>query len=671
MPRIRAPSDNGVCEFGVFGVGAGLSPWFLFRLDSILVRKTSQYCVDPIQTHERACGRQAPLLNLRQRAAKTLWVSFLLALLAAGLIRAQEQPAILQPLQPPAQEPQAAVDNPLTGALATLHGVVRNAATGEPLPRALVRIEGEAESGTLTDGEGRFELTGVPMGPQIVQLRKPGFQDRPYATEDVGFQGEGPAHNVLVAAEMPDLDFALSPTSAIRGHVDLSTGDPAQGITLTLLKQVVRNGRAVWTQNGTTKTNGEGAYRFANLPAGIYALYTLPTLESELAVSVVAPGAKVTHEGYPSVFYPEAREFSGASRIRLAAGQQAEANLLLTLEPFYTVTAKAILPNGRPLGSDSSSQEMPNSQSQSVVVQGGLVLDAAGRPLAYSGQFNAATHSLQASLPDGTYTLLADVLSGDQTTSVQGDMAGRSISNQRHLLGFAELSVDGRAVENLRIPLSPVQASSIHLRTVRTGAQTGASPSQGSQYPTTVTATNAASLPIGGDSIAVIAEPDRLELPPSPGPHWISTEVNDRSLCVDSFTAGGINLAREPLNVALGASPPPMELTLRDDCAKLTLSLPPALSEFLPGDEPFYTVYIVPDFDTTADIPPMNMHASSGPTLTVDGLTPGNYHVYVFDRPVRLEYRNPEAIAALPKPGQPVTLSAGTTANLMLEVPER
>jgi hypothetical protein len=167
------------------------------------------------------------------------------------------------------------------------------------------------------------------------------------------------------------------------------------------------------------------------------------------------------------------------------------------------------------------------------------------------------------------------------------------------------------------------------------------------------------------------AGPDLLELEGvSSGHYWLSTEVNDRSLCVDSFTAGGINLAREPLNVGLGASPPPMELTLRDDCAKLALSLPPMLAAFLPGDEPFYTVYVVPDFDTTADIPPMNIHPSSGATVTVDGLTPGSYHIYTFDHPVRLEYRNPAVLAALPTPGQAVTLSAGTTGNLMLEVPQ-
>ena len=189
----------------------------------------------------------------------------------------------------------------------------------------------------------------------------------------------------------------------------------------------------------------------------------------------------------------------------------------------------------------------------------------------------------------------------------------------------------------------------------------------------TVTATMAGNAPMGNasaDSTAEIAGADILEMDSlEPGPHWISVQLNDRSLCLDSFSAGGINLAREPLNVVLGASLPPMELTLRDDCAKLALTLPPMLAAFLPGDEPFYTVYVVPDFDTTADIPPMTVHPSSGATLTVDGLTPGSYHIYTFDRPVRLEYRNPAVLAALPTPGQQVTLSPASTTNLMLDIP--
>jgi hypothetical protein len=471
---------------------------------------------------------------------------------------------------------------------------------------------------------------------------------------------------VLVAAEMPALDFALTPTSAIHGRIELSTGDPGQRFTLVLLKQVVRNGRAVWVQNGTAKTNGDGAYRFAGLPAGVYALYSQPVMESEPTVSVMASGAKIVREGFASVFYPDAREFSGATRIRLAAGQQAEANLLLTPEPFYSVTASAILPNGKPYTGNSTAD---GAQLSAI-----RVLDARDRETAYTRQFDEAKHTFQTNLPDGVYTFLVQAEFGKMNSLGQFDPGG---SNGQHTLmtGFAEFSVEHHHASDLKIPLAAAPRWPVHLHVVRTNAHANSNPSQELQNLVTVTATDAVEAPMDGTSAevrAVYAGSDLLELNGvRVGPNWISTEVYDRSLCVDSFTAGAVNLAREPLNVALGASPPSMELTLRDDCAKLTLQLPSALTEFLPGDEPFYTVYVIPDFDTTTDIPPMNMHASSGPTLTVEGMTPGSYHVYVFDRPVRLEYRNPAVIAALPKPGQAVTLSAGATSTLVLEVPER
>jgi hypothetical protein len=571
-------------------------------------------------------------------------------LLAVVLVNAQEP-------TPPSQP--AATSAP-TGALTTIHGVVRNAVTGEPLPRALVRIEGESGVSALTDGEGRFELDGVATGPQIIRVRKPGFSDRPYATEDVGYQNGGPAHSVLVAEGMPELNFVLTPTSAIHGHIELSTGDPAEGIGITLLKQVVRNGRAVWAQNGETKTNGSGAYRFAGLPAGVYALFTQPALESEPAAATVEAGAKVVRNGYASVFYPEAREFSGAARIRLAAGEQAEANLLLTLEPFYTVTAKAILPNGKPFeGVEYERGIIPSEPALAVEV-----LDESGHQLAYSTKFDAQSHTIQADLPNGSYTLLAV----SRFISVQLASSRQS----EFLWGNVEFSIDGHDVTNLRTPLSTMSGWSIHLRAVRTS---GSSASPELQKQVTVTATHAEaplSENFDADIFAGDAGSDLLELSRfTLGSQWLSTEVNDRSLCVESFSAGGINLAREPLNVALGASPPPMELTLTDNCAKLELALPPILAAFLPGDEPFYTVYVVPDFDTTIDIPPMNMHPSSGATLTVDGLTPGSYHIYVFDHSLRLEYRNPAVLAALPTPGQQVTLTAGSTSGLVLEVPGR
>jgi hypothetical protein len=231
---------------------------------------------------------------------------FALLFSIAGLLAAQEQALPVQQADQPTPAPAAT--------RVTVQGVVRNAVTGEPLPRALVQIEGDADTGTLTDGEGHFEIPNVPAGPQTIRIVKPGYRDRPYATEETGLQAEGPAHSVLLAAQMPDLVFSLSPNCAIHGHIELSTGDPADGINLVLVKQVVRSGRGLWAQEAFTRTNGDGTYRFGGLPDGIYAVYTQPALESEPAVSLVAAAsaAKVARSGYASVFYPDARELSGA-----------------------------------------------------------------------------------------------------------------------------------------------------------------------------------------------------------------------------------------------------------------------------------------------------------------------------------------------------------------------
>jgi len=73
---------------------------------------------------------------------------------------------------------------------------------------------------------------------------------------------------VLVTAQMPNLEFTMTPDCAVHGHVEVSTGDPAQGIGIALLKRVVRYGREVWLQSANAKTNADGAYRFGNLAEG-------------------------------------------------------------------------------------------------------------------------------------------------------------------------------------------------------------------------------------------------------------------------------------------------------------------------------------------------------------------------------------------------------------------
>jgi hypothetical protein len=559
----------------------------------------------------------------------------------------------------PAQEyipPQPASSNVPTGPLATIHGLVLNAATGAPLARALVQVEGDANTGALTDGEGRFEIPGLPLGPQTVQVVKPGFLDQAFfPSGDTGW-GIGPNmnHNILVAAQMPDLIFTMEPTNAIHGHILLSTGDAAQGIIIKLAKRTVQDGRAEWQEISSDMTNSDGAYRFARLGNSDYAIYTEPAMDSVLATLLATNGKEgsMARNGFPSQFYSDARDLAGAVKIHLAGGQEAEANLSLTLQPFQTVTAQAILPSGRRFSvQDPGLEGMALSSAQ--------VLDAQGHSLPYNAAYDPATRALHALLPDGSYSLSATVTFPDPYAAP--------------LTGQVEFTVAGRDVTNLRIPLLAQHTNPLQVTVSRSGAQPTSASSNSEQQDTIYVALSQAGESLTNGMVSVYADgagPGELKTTFIPsGSYWAHTSITQHGLCLASFTAGGTNLAREPLVIGPAGVTAPLILALRNECASLTLSLPTAGAAQAAGEERWYTVYVAPDFESTENSVPQTLRPSSGGTITLEGLTPGSYHVYTFAAPLIVEYHNPAALAALPTPGQAVTLSAGTTTTLVLEVP--
>ena len=597
----------------------------------------------------------------------------LLALACCLHLFAQEEPG----QNPPLPESSASAVEPLPAnpppnmPRATVHGVVKNAGTGEPLPRALVRIEGDAVTGALTDGEGRFEISGVPVGPQAFQVIKPGFIDTVSS-------GMGPPtvvngssnseHNVYVAPGMAELTFSLAPTNAITGQVALSSGDPAQGIAVMLLRRSIQDGRAIWQPVTNARTNSDGAYRFAGLTDGTYAIFTEPAMDSEIPAFFVEPGGEqaTMRAGYRSIFYPDASDLAGAGRINVAAGEQAQASLLLTEEPFYLVRAALVLPRG--------------GNAAAPLNVNVTVLDAQGHQLSYGGQYDQATHAVQAFLPDGAYALRVTAvanpvspifLGGPRPTGIAGPRPNDNRAEDS-LIGQVEFSVAGHAVTHLQIPLTVQRSNAIQVAVIRSGVPRQPENAGTQQAPIVVMLSQAGGS-INDGMVTSFAEgyaTGSMEANASTGPgaYWVHTSIPQKALCEASFTAGGASLAREPLVLSLSGASAPLMLTLRDDCASLKISLPESADVQDAGDEPYYTIYVVPDFDSTTDITPVVLRPSSGGSLTIDGLTPGPYHVYTFASAVQLEYRNPEAMSALSSHAQAVTLDPGGSGNLVVEV---
>jgi hypothetical protein len=298
-------------------------------------------------------------------------------------------------------------------------------------------------------------------------------------------------------------------------------------------------------------------------------------------------------------------------------------------------------------------------------------MDAAGHQLPYHAGYSQETRTVQAQLPDGAYSLLVF-----SQPAFKPESSGRnSDQDAGQLVGTVDFTVAGHDVQNLRIPLSVPHPNPVQLTIVRTAlspAQSGTSQSKPGEIQ--VVLSPAGGGWIGEGMVSAYASgysPGPMEAAwLLPGPYWVHTHIGQKGLCEDSLTGGGANLAREPVILGLNGSVSPMTLTLRDDCANLTLSLPQSLMATAPGEEPFYTVYVVPDFDSTGDVVPATLRPSTGGSATLEDLTPGSYRVYIFNATARLEYHDRSVLAALPNPGHAVTLSAGTTSKLVLEAPE-
>jgi hypothetical protein len=586
---------------------------------------------------------------------------FLLILCCTAALQAhtQDTPPFGAAPAPADQAPQTPAPQTLDHTPATLHGFVRNAVTGEGIPRALVRIEGDADTGALTDGDGRFEISGISVGPQAVDVLKPGFFNTAFAGNAEAPAGvSGPPHNVLVAADMPDVIFALAPTCTIRGRIDLSTGDPAEGIEVGLVRRVVTDGRAVWQASGFTKTRSDGTYRFGGLADGAYTLYTTPTLDSEPVATLVANGkaAAAQRWGYASIYYPDSRDPSGASVIPVSNGSDVQANFTLIREPFQTVSIAVLTPQ-------------PGAAAHAAGSDSAELTDGAGHQLPYPTQYDANAHTIQAALPDGTYSIVVTAASAMQKLQMaDGSPVLSTNAGSGILVGEADLSVAGHAIPNLRVPLTPAASSPIQVSVLRSAEATA--PSGTEQVAVMLSpATGSMGGAVMGQYASGTTDGPLESTYMAPGQYWVHTFISGRGLCESSFTAGGASLGREPLTIGFAGATAPMQLTLRDDCAHLALSLPANLLETGAGEEKYYTVFVVPDFDFTWDIAPIVLRPSSGGSFTLDNLTPGSYHVYTFAGEANLEYHNPDALQALSNPGQTITLSPGATANLVLEAP--
>jgi Carboxypeptidase regulatory-like domain len=521
---------------------------------------------------------------------------------------------------------------PLPAEKFALTGTVVDSATGEPIRRALVQVYGRQRRTTFSDGDGHFELEDIPADTYTVTAQKPG-----YFNQQELLRGAVPP--VEVGPKTASAVVKLVPEAVIAGRVANSAGVPIEHVSVNLEYVEVREGRRHWESKGSAITDEDGRYRFSSLKPGTYYLNASPyTPLAETMLDANTP----PKTGFSGVYYAGATDLASASPIQLTAGQQVEANFVLTEAPVYAV-------------SGTVSGYGPN-QGVGIQVfdQSGLQTDRGAIFNSENGRFDI--HALAA----GNYVIKAfSSLGPNQSVRAELQFPLAADLHNLHLLLAPTPSIpvvvriEGQAVRQqansntfrasggAREPGPPV---SIRLGSTAPGVGEVYASSDDPQNPRNLSLHN--------------LEPGRYTAVLDAREGWY----------VASAEFGQTNLLTDDLLLTSGAPPSPLIIVLRHDSASL------AGSVHVPDDfASQVTIVAVPEAASKAApgitywYPPRHKNGPP-PEFMLDSLAPGSYLIFAFEHAEGLEYSNRDVLESYVSQAAHVTLSPGQRAKVTLEL---
>ncbi|HUE42160.1 MAG TPA: hypothetical protein VMP12_01300 [Candidatus Sulfotelmatobacter sp.] len=535
-----------------------------------------------------------------------------------------------------------------------LRGTVVNGVTHQPIGRALVKST-DGRFAAMTNQRGQFEMRfklkkidpangAAPSGPgagsawfitgagaapisngaaagEPAQAQQAQAQqvtvDRPDSLTAlrVGFLNprtfRGDA--VPVAQDQEEVTISLTPEAKVVGHVTLADGEAAAGMPLELYRQIVQDGRARWTNVGSAQARSDGEFRFAELEAGIYKLYSAELPDRDPVTS----DPRGQGYGYPPDYYPSATDFAAGAVIHLAAGETFQATLTPEKHRYYPIHIG--------VGTASRGEQL------------GVEVERDGHPgPGFTLGYDFRDGSVGGMLPDGNYlvkvtTQNANPLTGVVNVSVHGGPASGMVT----LLPGTDVDVrvnkefgSSEEAQNSQITMYtgsaqgtprvvPIQLQLVPVEEFNPGRQYMAQPPS--------------------DPAA-----DGMVVPGVPtGEYRVNSQVPGGY--VAAIRCGDRDLQDSTLVIAGGSSLPPIEVTVRNDGAEIDGSIVEmANPNSGSGQTASGYVYIVPargggEMKTLVSQP--------NGDFQIQQLAPGTYRVLAFDRPRNdLEYGDEDAM---------------------------
>jgi hypothetical protein len=497
-----------------------------------------------------------------------------------------------------------------------LEGTVINSMNGDPLPRALVQLAGQAQRAVLTGPDGRFQFDDLPPGQFNATVQKPGY-----------FPGNGdPRSNtqwngISLDAHTAPITLKMVPQCVITGHVEEANGEAIESALIRVFRMGMWAGRKRRQQLQAQRTDEDGNFRIAGLPAGKYYVAVQARQTSLAAADVSKP-----RTGYPvTIYYPAAPDVSSATPIDLTPGRTAQVDFSVRSEPVFDISGT-----------------MSSESLQNAFI---FMADPTGEQLNLPVRLNQPAGTFEVkSVPAGAYVLHSQAAFG----------AGHNL--------IAELPLNVTAnITSVRLVLEPALAIPVvvRLETTRSHPEQEASSKIKGYVPVRFGLHS-------GDSRDWYTQPESTDDPNKfllknvPTGKYVLELIAVYGGYIQSAKYGNTDLLREEFVVARGTPDTAIEIVMRDDSATLNVGLH--------ADNPLQrtTILVAADF-APFQPPKMQVVLGSGP-ITISELAPGAYKVFAFDSVDQIEYTKPEALAQYAAKAVPVNLAPNGHAQVSLDL---
>lgn len=510
-----------------------------------------------------------------------------------------------------------------------VEGLVVDSATGQPLPQVQVEIlYYVGEETVFTAADGTFSFNDIPVGEADITVAKTGYLVPGKTLVEI--LGGLLSNRIVVGPDTGKVVLKLERGGAIiSGRVTGKDGHPLPGATIHALGRTVIGGWRTVMPGQVSVTDKDGNFTGTLPPGSYYLSVSTDMLRSD---KVLGAQTAARSEAYPAlVYYPGVADLAAAKPLDVAAGQKIEVQFALSMVPAYTVAGNVIAPR--------EWYRCPWIFDSLQLHQLSFNGDVATRCDDESGAFEFSP------LPEGTYTLRVQSPSMEtftQTITVRNNVTDLKFSPK----SFPDIEVVFRT-EFSKTPATPV--------CTREQQRIGVQSCLGPWLRLISLDDGPAGLHAGQESLLKSV---------APGKYLVQTGLTHSAYVhgayVQSLRSGSLDLFHEVLTVPEQRTVVPIEIVLRDDSAKLKVTV----SAKMPAQEAHIVAFrdgaLLPVFWFPSGRP--------GKEISSPPLAPGTYRLLAFDSLDGLEYMNLEALAKYASKASTVRLSANENLSLTVNL---